>query len=486
MDDHSFDEQLIRAVGGDNTLVTFPTDATSIPSFNRDIPVLPKAIAVPQSVDQVAEIVKCAAAAGYKVQPRSGGHSYANHGYGGADGAIVVDLAKLQSLSIDTVTHNARIGAGARLGDIARFLYTKGRAMAHGTCPDVGLGGHATTGGMGPASRQWGLAIDQVVAMQVVLADGRVVHASHSDNEDLFFALRGAGPSFGIVTEFVMRTQPAPTQAVQYEFVCESTSPVARGAVFKAWQQLAGDSALPLELHTMVDIFEHKVVVSGTYFGSRVAFDALRLPARFPESQGVWKISDALDWMQLVDGWANHVLREFGGGMPRAFYAKSLSFAPRTLMSAHAVDALFHFLGTWSRTRGRLYLSFHVGGGAITDVPAGETAYPHRDTVFWGQFAVAGMGSVSASSKDFVSCMVSIITAAMPDGEFGAYAGHVDPSLASPQKEYWGLNLPQLRQIKAAVDPLDVFHNPQSVPVLEGPGARVVATEGDSSCVDKA
>ncbi|KAJ5194351.1 FAD-binding type 2 [Penicillium cf. griseofulvum] len=466
MGEISLEEQLLRTVGSDASLVTFPVTPEGIPVFNRNIPLTPKAITFPQSVEQVAEIVKCAAAAGYKVQPRSGGHSYANHGYGGVDGAVVVDLKNLQKLSIDKSSHIATFGAGAHLGDIARFLYKHGRAMAHGTCPDVGIGGHATTGGMGPASRQWGLAIDQILEMQVVLADGQIVKTSQTEHEDLFFALRGAGASFGIVTEFVMRTQPAPTEAVQYEYVLESTNPVMRSNAFKAWQKLVADPALPVELHSMIDIFEHKIVISGTFFGTRESFDALDLDTCFPDIRDS-KVSVISDWMQLVDGWANHVLREFGGGVPRAFYAKSLNFNAGSLLPSPVVDTLFHFLSTWAQGRGRLFLSFHLGGGAIVDVPAGKTAYPYRDTLFWGQFAVAGMGVVPEKSQDFVSCIVSIITGGMPNGVFGAYAGHVDPSLRNPQEAYWGPSLPRLRKIKTSVDPQDVFHNPQSVAVLE-------------------
>lgn len=80
MGDIPLEEGLLRAVGHDVSLVTFPVTPTSVPVFNRNILLTPKAIAFPQSVKQVAEIVKCATAAGYKVQPKSGGHSYANHG----------------------------------------------------------------------------------------------------------------------------------------------------------------------------------------------------------------------------------------------------------------------------------------------------------------------------------------------------------------------------------------------------------------------
>lgn len=103
-------------------------------------------------------------------------------------------------------------------------------------------------------------------------------------------------------------------------------------------------------------------------------------------------------------------------------------------MPPPVIDALFQFLSTWTGTRGRLYLSFHLGGGAVANIPAGETAYPYRDTLFWGQFAVAGPGVLPEESKEFVSGIVNIITDGVPNGVFGAYVGHVDPSLINPRR----------------------------------------------------
>lgn len=94
---------------------------------------------------------------------------------------------------------------------MALAIYDQGRrALPHGTCPGVGIGGHATHGGYGYDSRLWGLALDTIIALDVVLANGTEVHATETDYPDIFFAMRGAGESFGIATNFYLQTFPAP------------------------------------------------------------------------------------------------------------------------------------------------------------------------------------------------------------------------------------------------------------------------------------
>lgn len=110
----------------------------------------PWAVIRPGTVEDVSEIVRCAVENNATVQAKGGGHSYANLAY---DADITIDLSNLQHFSIDDETHIARIGGGSRLGKIDKELHHHGRAFAHGVCPGVGIGGHATIGGLGPMSR---------------------------------------------------------------------------------------------------------------------------------------------------------------------------------------------------------------------------------------------------------------------------------------------------------------------------------------------
>ena len=138
-------QESLSAVFTDVTLRTFPQDEDYLSKINRynlDYPVYPAAIVRPKSVEQVSAAVKSAVKAGVKVQAKSGGHSFANYCLGGADGALVVDLAHLQKFEMDRTTWRATIGAGTLLGDVTTRLHNAGgRAIAHGTCPAVGVGG---------------------------------------------------------------------------------------------------------------------------------------------------------------------------------------------------------------------------------------------------------------------------------------------------------------------------------------------------------
>ena len=138
-------QSCLDAVFTDASFRTFPQDVdyfSKINAYNLDYPVYPAAIVRPTTVEQVSATVKCAVKASVKVQPRSGGHSFANYCLGGVDGALVVDLVHLQKFDMDTATWRATIGAGTLLGDVTKRLHDAGgRAIAHGTCPQVGVGG---------------------------------------------------------------------------------------------------------------------------------------------------------------------------------------------------------------------------------------------------------------------------------------------------------------------------------------------------------
>ena len=100
---------------------------------------------------------------------------------------MVVDLRRFQGVTVDEATGIASVGGGLRLGNMALALNDKGRALAHGTCAGVGVGGHFTLGGYGYTSRAWGMALDQIVGLDVVKADGTIVYVSTNENADLFY-----------------------------------------------------------------------------------------------------------------------------------------------------------------------------------------------------------------------------------------------------------------------------------------------------------
>lgn len=157
-------------------------------SYNRVFTYQPAAIVFPTTATSIASTLAVARTHGLKVQPRSGGHSYGAYSAGGQDGSLIVDLTGFSTVTLDTATNVAVVGAGVRLGRLASELFRLGRrAVPHGTIKNVGVGGHFSHGGYGYVSRAWGLALDTIVAMDVVLADGRVVCVTAEQEPELWF-----------------------------------------------------------------------------------------------------------------------------------------------------------------------------------------------------------------------------------------------------------------------------------------------------------
>ena len=159
-------------------------------TFNARLPYSPGAVVLPTTPSQVAAAVVCASAHRVPVQAKSGGHSYGSFSSGGdaSQRTLVVDLENFQSVAVDNVTYVAVVGGGLRLGNLALAIYAQGkRALAHGTCPSVGIGGHFTHGGYGYASRAYGRALEQSVAADVVLANGTYVRATSKEFPDVYW-----------------------------------------------------------------------------------------------------------------------------------------------------------------------------------------------------------------------------------------------------------------------------------------------------------
>ncbi|KAJ5340303.1 hypothetical protein N7541_009427 [Penicillium brevicompactum] len=481
---------LVAAVGHNPSMVTFRTDAFftfHIPLYNLNTPVIPAAITYPSTTEQVASILSCAVDNGYKVQARSGGHSYANYGMslvstqnllnlanlhfliglGGADGAVVVDLKNFQQFSVDPDTLVATIGAGTLLGDLqTRLDYAGGRAVAHGTCPQVGTGGHFTIGGIGPLSREWGMALDHIVEAEVVLANSTIIRASEAHNQDVFFAIGGAAAGFGIVTEFKLHTHEVPREAIQYSFIWNLGTTSEKAELFKDWQRLISSKDLSRKFASKLIVSVAGVIISGTYFGSKEEWEAFKIEKHFPPSNPA-NIVTLTDWMGMLGSGAETLTESVVGGIPVPFYSKSMSFTPENLIPDRGVDTMFKYIGTTDKGTTVWFIIFNVEGGATNDIPINATAYAHRDAIMWMQsYAVNLLGPISTTTKNFLNGLNAVAASYHPSADFGAYPGYVDPQLIDPQTSYWGPNLPRLQTIKADIDPHDVFHNPQSVQAL--------------------
>src|SRR3954453_18078006 len=175
----------------------------ALPRFAHITPAVTRRCA---SADEVADAIAEARDRGLEIAVRSGGHCFAGRS---STTGLLIDVEPIDDVELDG--HVATIGAGARLGTIYDALAAHGRAIAGGCGPEVGIAGLALGGGLGILGRRYGLTCDQIVAAEVVLADGRVVRCSDTEHPDLFWALRGSGGGqFGVVTRLTLRTVTAP------------------------------------------------------------------------------------------------------------------------------------------------------------------------------------------------------------------------------------------------------------------------------------
>ncbi|KAK6438243.1 hypothetical protein LTR95_005552 [Oleoguttula sp. CCFEE 5521] len=465
-----------NALGSDDTLYAFPDEPfyqfDHVKLYNLDIRTRPDAVTYPKTPEQVAAIVGAAAKAGLPVQAKSGGHSYCN--FSSPDRGIVVDLRNMKKFSMNTETWHATVGGGILLGELDESLYSPHkRAVAHGVCPQVGLGGHATIGGLGPSSRIFGTALDHVGEAEVVTADGQILRASKTQHRDLFWALKGAGASFGIITEFVLRTEKAPEETVQYKYSFTSGSWTKMGDVFKTWQRFIANPDLTWRFATTATVTTLGLSISGTFYGSEAEFEQLSLKPDFPLRETGSKTTARQNWLDVLTHEAEQVALRLGGGIPAHAYTKTLTFngSKNNLLDDSGVDKLFSYIEHADKGTLIWFLIFDLAGGQTNTVPMNDTAYAHRVALYYLQsYAISDklITGVSETTKQFLAGVNEVIVNHMKaDGvytDYGAYPGYVDLELgAEAQKLYWRENLTELARIKAIYDPGEVFRNPQSV-----------------------
>ncbi|MEV6346207.1 FAD-binding oxidoreductase [Actinoplanes sp. NPDC051851] len=175
----------------------------------------PAAVLLASTEQDLVDGVRLARERGWRIAVRSGGHSWA--AWSVRDDALLIDLGGYREMAYDPETEIVSVTPSVKGGlELRPFLAERGRFFGGGHCPTVGVGGFLLQGGQGYNARGWGWAAEQIAAIDVVTAEGELVRASETENSDLFWAARGAGPGFfGLVTRFHLRTRPFPAAIVE-------------------------------------------------------------------------------------------------------------------------------------------------------------------------------------------------------------------------------------------------------------------------------
>ncbi|KAK7427354.1 hypothetical protein QQZ08_006123 [Neonectria magnoliae] len=434
----ALEDCLQDAVNGDAARAQFSYEPgfeeKDVRPYNLNYRRKPFAILYPKTSAEVSGITQCAAKSGRKVQARSGGNDYTNTNSG---------------------TGVATVGPGHRQKTLVEGLHAQGkRYLPTGASAGLAVGGFATIGGVGLTTRLEGTLTDTLVQAEVVLANGTIVKASAEENADLFWAVRGAGRSFGIVTEFQFQTKPEPKEVIDFGFVVSSTSAATLANAFQTFQEIARDKDLDNKLGVVAVASKDSLRISGAYFGPRSGYDKIDLQSRIPNvSSGT--VSKSLTWIQH----ANNTFGSIESLDPRQtyFYAHGTAINYATLPTNDTIEALFEHLQKADSGGASWFILMDFYGGAVRKLAVDATSFPHRDIAYFVSLYASSNKSTTQTTYDFVDKAVLAVQGNQPE-KYLTYAGYTNDRVkGNLQKNYWGPNLPRLQKIKAAYDPKDLF-----------------------------
>ena len=426
--------------------------------------VMPRAIVFCESTADVQRTVRWAREHAVRIVPRAGGHSYG--GYSTTTG-IIVDVSRLNGITLDP-SRRAVVGAGARLIDVYQKLALNGRTVPAGSCPTVGIAGLALGGGVGFASRKYGLTCDNLLEATVVLADGSAVVANAHAHPDLYWALRGGGGgSFGIVTRLVFRTHPVGQVAT---YAVEWAWPDA-AKVVQAWQKLAPHA--PDGLFSVVNLNSvvagrARITSAGQLFGSADRLRALVNPLANAGTPTRFTVTSR-SYLDAQEMWAGcsgtiaecHLPPQ--GQLGRSTFKGKSSFANKPL-SLKAINAMIRQIESRITTgSGSGVILLDSYGGAINRVKKDATAFVHRDALFSMQYLA--YWDPSAAAEPNLRWLRGFYSAMRPYVSPFAYQNYIDPDLGNWERAYYGTNFDRLIAVKRRYDPQNVFRSSQSIPV---------------------
>ncbi|MHB1711155.1 MAG: FAD-binding oxidoreductase [Acidimicrobiales bacterium] len=421
------------------------------------------------------------------IAARSGGHSYG--GYSTGNG-LVVDVTAMSAVSVldrrsvlagGSTGPTATVGSGTLLIDLYSRLSAAGVVLPGGSCPTVGIAGLTLGGGIGVVGRKYGLTCDNLLAFEIVTADGSVVRCDPGNHEDLFWAGQGGGGgNFGIVTSFVFGVHPMPELSL---FTLDW--PWASAAdVLGAWQAWAPHA--PDELWSNCQLLSGgptglQARVTGVLVGNAGTLASLLHPfERAVGAHPTYRFVGPESYMpaMLVEAGCQgltvpqcHLPEQDPSGMlPQATFVAKSAYVSRK-MPAAGLQAAAQLASDLQASQPGVNggLVFDSYGGAINRVTPDATAFVHRRTLCGIQTSVSWAPNPSAAAVAAGRAwLVHAADTLAPYTDGSAYQNYIDPTLADWQQAYYGANLDRLIRVKKAYDPDDVFHFAQSIPTRVG------------------
>jgi len=423
--------------------------------YNGMIDKRPAAVVRCTGTDDVAAAIAAARDEGLDLSVRGGGHSAP--GFGTNDGGIVIDLSPLQDVVVDADARTARAGGGCTWAGFNDATNAHGLATTGGIIGSTGIAGLTLGGGIGYLARKYGLSCDNLIGAEVVTADGQVLHASGKEYDDLFWALRGGGGNFGVVTNLEYQLHP-----VADIYGGPIAYPVDRAEdIVRFYREYISDA--PEEL--------------GGFVGFHLAPPLPFLPEEWhfknvclavpcwagPMDQGEKMVKPFLDVVEPVGAMV--------GPMP--YPALNTAFDPllppglqhywKASFARDLGDDAIKAHADWGARVPSIQSAVHLYpiNGAVQRVGASDTAFAYRDVDF--SPVIAGMWDDPADNEANIAWVRGYFEALKPYSVEGGYINFMDGDDAGRAKANFGTNYDRLSAVKAQYDPDNVFHLNQNI-----------------------
>lgn len=421
----------------------------------------PCAVARVADADDIAAVIGFARETGTELAIRGGGHSGAGHST--TDGGIVIDMRDLTSIEVDLATRTAWAGAGLTAAEVNAEVARHGLVIGFGDTGTVGIGGITLGGGVGYLVRKFGLTIDNLEAVELVTADGRLITADAERHPDLFWALRGGGGNFGVATRFKYRLHELP-EITGGMLVQPATAETV--AAFMAAAETA-----PEELSAIVNVMPCPPLpfVAEEHHGSLVIFALLCFAGAADAGEAAMApfraVAEPLgDLVRPMTYPELFPPEEAPATEAPADPSMVPGFAGVTLFTdpigPNEAALIVERLG-WSDSPMRV-AQLRVLGGAMARVAPDATAFAHRQSRVMVNVAAMYVGPTDRVVKE---AWVRDLAAGLHRGDDGAYVNFVnDEGPARVRAAYPGRTWDRLASVKARYDPHNLFHRNHNIP----------------------
>jgi FAD/FMN-containing dehydrogenase len=412
----------------------------------------PGAIVRVANADDVAAAIACAKDAGLELAVRSGGHSASGHST--TQGGLVIDVRDLDGIDIDAANRTVWVGAGVTAIALTEALAPHNLIVGFGDAGTVGISGITLGGGVGYLARKYGLSIDSLLAVELVTADGKLLLADEANHPELFWALRGGGGNFGVVTRLKFQLHPLPAFTGGM-LLLPATAETIAGFV-------AAARAAPEELSTIANVMPAppmpflpadavgKMVIIGmlAYAGEPEAAEKALAPFR--------ALAKPLADFVKPGPYASMYPPEDPDYHPMAV---SVNLLVNRIGKSEAETILGYLEESDAALR---VCQIRVLGGALGRVEPSATAYAHRKSPIMVNLAAFYEGEADKPAKQ---AWLADFLEALNQGDEGAYVNFVgDEGPARVRAAYPGHTWDRLRQVTRAYDPQNLFRLNQNIP----------------------